>query len=61
MGTNCESYVEFHQRNNSYTFIRSLINYRILNVENEEGKEILNTLLNDASLNRDIIVNQILN
>lgn len=61
MGTNCESYVEFHQRNNPYTFIRSLINYRILNVENEEGKEILNTLLNDASLNRDIIVNQILN
>ena len=61
MGTNCESYMEFHQRNNSYTFIRSLINYRIINMENEEGKEILNTLLNDSSLNRDIIANEILN
>ena len=30
-------------------------------MENEEGKEILNTLLNDPSLNRDIITNEILN
>ena len=61
MGTNCESYMEFHQRNNSYTFIRSLINFRILNMENEAGKEILKILLNNSSLNREFISNEILN
>ena len=41
MGVNCASYMEFYKRNNSFTTILTLIMFRILNMEDEKGKEIL--------------------
>ena len=41
MGVNCSSYMEVYERNNSFTTILTLITYRILNMGDDEGKEIL--------------------
>ena len=38
MGVNCSSYMEVYERNNSFTTILTLIMYRILNMEDDEGK-----------------------
>ena len=52
MGVNCESLIEFYDRNNAFTTIRTLSQFRYLNMENETGKEILN---NDPILYRENI------
>lgn len=39
MGVNCESLMETYKRNNGFTTILTLIMFRILNMENEQGKE----------------------
>lgn len=55
MGVNCTSYMEFYKRNNSFTTILTLIMFRILNMEDEEGKEILKKIISDPSLDREYI------
>ena len=57
MGVNCTSYMEFYKRNNSFTTILTLIMFRILNMEDEEGKEILKKIIGDPSLDREYITN----
>ena len=49
MGVNCTSYMEFYKRNNSFTTILTLIMFRILNMEDEEGKEILKKIIRSLS------------
>ena len=39
MGVNCNSFMEFYKRNNSFTTILTLIMFRILNREDEKGKK----------------------
>ena len=39
MGVNCESLMETYKRNNGFTTILTWIMFRILNMENEQGKE----------------------
>ena len=41
MGVNCSSYMGVYERNNSFTIILTPIMYRILNMEDNECKEIL--------------------
>ena len=52
MGVNCESYMEVYERNNSFTTILTLTQYRILNMESKEGKQILKNIIVDPSLDR---------
>lgn len=59
MGVNCTSYMEFYKRNNSFTTILTLIMFRILNMEDEEGKEILKKIISDPSLDREYITNDL--
>ena len=49
---------ETYERNNSYTTIRSLVQLRLMNMENEEGKEILEELLKNPQLLREYIQNE---
>lgn len=55
MGTNCSSYMEFYERNNSFTTILTLIMYRILNMEDTESKEILKKIITHPRLEREYI------
>ena len=59
MGVNCSSYMEVYERNNSFTTILTLIMYRILNMEDDEGKEILKKIVVHPSLDRDYIKNDL--
>lgn len=52
MGVNCESLMETYKRNNGFTTILTLIMFRILNMENEQGKEILKSIIDDPILLR---------
>lgn len=52
MGVNCESLMETYKRNNGFTTILTLIMFRILNMENEQGKEILKSIIDDSILLR---------
>lgn len=58
MPINGDPLVETYKRNNSYTTICSLIMLRIMHMENEEVKEILNEILNNPSLLREYIENE---
>ena len=55
MGVNCESYIEFYERNNSFTTILTLIMFRILNMEDEKGKELLKNIITDPTIDREYI------
>ena len=50
MGVNCESLMECYTRNNAFTTILTLVSYRILNMENEDGREILKNIITDPNL-----------
>ena len=52
-------YMEVYERNNSFTTILTLIMYRILNMEDDEGKEILKKIVVHPSLDRDYIKNDL--
>ena len=45
MGVNCSSYMEIYERNNSFTTILTLTMFRILNMVDEKGKEILKNIV----------------
>ena len=45
MGVNCESLMETYQRNNGFTTILTLIMFRILNMDDEQGIEILKSII----------------
>ena len=53
MGVNCESLMETFKRNNGFTTILTLIMFRILNMEDEQGKEILKSIINNPILLRE--------
>ena len=55
MGVNCSSYMGVYERNNSFTIILTPIMYRILNMEDNECKEILKKIVVHPSLDRDYI------
>ena len=55
MGVNCDSYIEFYERNNSFTTILTLIMFRILNMEDEKGKELLKNIITDSTIDREYI------
>ena len=59
MGVNCNSYMELYKRNNSFTTILTLIMFRILNMENKKGKEILKKIFVDPTLDREYIKNDL--
>ena len=58
LSANGISFADAFLRNNAFTTIYSLIKLRILNMENEKGKEILMKILGDETLNRSYIKNQ---
>ena len=47
---NCKSYVEATEKSNAYTFLISLCKFRILNMENKIGQELLNNAINNPNL-----------
>ena len=47
--------IEIYDRNNSYTTIRSLITLRMMHMDDNVGKEVLNQILNNPLLNRENI------
>ena len=59
MGTNCSSFMEFYERNNSFTTILTLIMYRIINMENTQGKEILKKIITHPTLEREYIKSEL--
>lgn len=60
MGVNCTSFMEFYKRNNAYTTILTLIMFRILNMEDKKGKQILKELIVDPKLDRNNIEQELL-
>ena len=60
MGVNCESLMETYQRNNGFTTILTLIMFRILNMKNETGKEILKSIINNPILLRKTVEEELL-
>ena len=57
MGVNCSSYMEIYERNNSFTTILTLTMFRILNMVDEKGKEILKNIVVNPTLDREHIKN----
>ena len=55
MGVNCNSFMEFYKRNNSFTTILTLIMFRILNREDEKGKKILRKIITHHTIDREYI------
>ena len=55
MGVNCSSYMEIYERNNSFTTILTLTMFRILNIVDENGKEILKNIVANPTLDREHI------
>ena len=53
MGVNCSSYMEIYERNNSFTTILTLTMFRILNMVDEKGKEILKNIVVNPTLDRE--------
>lgn len=52
MGVNCSSYMEIYERNNSFTTILTLTMFRILNMVDEKGKEILKNIVVNPTLDK---------
>ena len=61
MGVNCESLMETYQRNNGFTTILTLIMFRILNMDDEQGIEILKSIIDNPILLRDNVEEYLLN
>ena len=55
MGVNCSSYMEIYERNNSFTTILTLTMFRILNMVDKKGKEILKNIVVNPTLDREHI------
>ena len=55
MGVNCSSYMEIYERNNSFTTILTLTMFRILNMVDKKGKEILKKIVVNPTLDREHI------
>lgn len=55
MGVNCASIIEFYKRNNAFTTILTLIMFRILNMDNKKGKQILKEIIVNPKLDRNYI------
>ena len=47
---NCKSYIEATDKSNAYTFLISLCKFRILNMKNEKGQELLINAINNPNL-----------
>ena len=60
MGVNCSSYMEIYERNNSFTTILTLTMFRILNMVDEKGKEILKKIVVNPTLDREHIKKRII-
>ena len=58
MPVNGKPLAETYDRNNAYTTIRSLIQLRTMHMENKNGKEILDNILNSPLLSRENIKNE---
>ena len=58
MPINGKPLAETYERNNSFTTIRSLLQLRIMHMENEEGIAILKEILNNPQLSREYIKNE---
>lgn len=58
MPINGKPLAETYQRNNAFTTICSMMMLRIMHMENEEGKEILDEILNNQLLLREYIKNE---
>ncbi len=52
MRVSCSSYMEIYERNNSFTTILTLIMFRILNMVDEKGKDILKKIVVNPTLDR---------
>ena len=59
MGVNGSSLIEFYKRNNSFTTILTLIMYRILNMNDKNGKKILKEIIVNPKLNRKYIEDEL--
>ncbi|WP_042694054.1 hypothetical protein [Methanobrevibacter oralis] len=47
---NCKPYVEETKKSNAFTFLISLCKFRILNMENEQGRKLLYEAINHPNL-----------
>lgn len=56
---NCQSYVESTKKSNTYTFLISLCEFRILNLENEECIKLINEAINHPNLTEKSIIKEI--
>ncbi len=56
---NCKPYVELTKKSNAFTFLISLCNFRILNLENETCRKLINEAINHSNLNEENIKKEI--
>ena len=56
---NCKSYVEPTKKSNAFTFLISLCNFRILNLENKTCRKLINEAINHPNLEEKNIKKEI--
>ncbi|KZX14409.1 hypothetical protein MBORA_00070 [Methanobrevibacter oralis] len=56
-GINCNSYMEVNTKNNAFQFIITLCHYRIENMENTSGKQLIKEAIKNENLSDDEIKN----
>ena len=56
---NCKSYVEPARKSNAFTFLISLCNFRILNLENETCRNLISEAINHPNLEEEDIKKEI--
>ena len=56
---NCKSYVEPARKSNAFTFLISLCNFRILNLENETCQNLISEAINHPNLDEENIKKEI--
>lgn len=49
-GINCKSYMQENTKNNAYTFLKTLCNFRSLNTENDKVKKLIQESINHHNL-----------
>ena len=54
-GINCKSYMEENTKNNAYTFLKTLCNFRTLNTENQTVKQEIQEAINHPNLKKENI------
>jgi len=54
-GVNCNSYMEFHDTNNALDFVKIIANFRMINIENNDIKELINNIINNKNLSDEEI------